>query len=138
LIEITKEDFSVEAVVARLRTGGMGAVVTFIGTVRNESRGRTVDSIEIQVFPEMARAQLEAIRAEALQKFGVRDIAVVHRYGSLKVSENIMMIAVGAGHRGDAFDACRYVIDNIKARVPIWKKEITSEGDFWVEGEGVE
>ena len=138
MIEITEEDFSVEAVVARLRTGGMGAIVTFIGTVRNESRGRAVDRIEIQVYPEMARAQLEAIRAEALEKFGVENIAIVHRYGSLKVSENIMMIAVGAGHRGEAFDACRYVIDNIKARAPIWKKEITSEGDFWVEGEGVE
>ena len=138
MIEITEEDFSVEAVVARLRTDSMGAVVTFIGTVRNESRGRAVDRIEIQVYPEMVRAQLLAIRAEALEKFGVEDIAVVHRYGSLKVSENIMMIAVGAGHRGEAFDACRYVIDNIKARAPIWKKEITSEGDFWVEGEGVE
>ena len=138
MIEITESDFSVEEVVERLRTPSMGAIVTFIGTVRNESRGRAVERIEIQVYPEMARAQLEVIRAEALKKFGVEDIAIIHRHGSLKVLDNIMIIAAGAGHRGEAFDACRFVIENIKRRVPIWKKEITPEGEFWVEGEGIE
>jgi molybdopterin synthase catalytic subunit len=83
----------------------------------------------------MAKAQLEAIREEAMAKYGVEEVAIVHRYGSLKVSENIMMIAVGAGHRPEAFEACRFVLERIKESVPIWKKEITPEGDFWVEGE---
>jgi len=135
MIVITREDFSVDEVLARLRTSEMGALVTFTGVVRNSSRGRDVDRIEIQVYEEMARRQLEAIREEALMRFGVEEVTVIHRHGSLKVSENIMMIAVGAAHRAEAFEACRYVIDEIKKRVPIWKKEITPEGDFWVEGE---
>jgi len=70
-----------------------------------------------------------------MERFGVEEVAVIHRVGSLKVSDDIMMIAVGAAHRAEAFDACRYVLENIKRRVPIWKKEVTPEGDFWVEGE---
>jgi molybdopterin synthase catalytic subunit len=135
MIVITREDFSVDEVLARLRTGEMGALVTFTGVVRNSSRGREVDRIEFQVYEEMARRQLVAIREETLTRFGVEEVTVIHRHGSLKVSENIMMIAVGAAHRAEAFEACRYVIDEIKKRVPIWKKEITPEGDFWVEGE---
>ena len=83
----------------------------------------------------MARRQLEEIREEAIDRFGVEEIAIIHRYGSLEVSDNIMMIAVGGGHRPEAFDACRWVLETIKEKVPIWKKEITPEGDFWVEGE---
>ncbi len=135
MIEVTREDFSVDEVLNRLRARGMGAVVAFVGVVRGESKGRQVERIEIQVYEEMARRQLEAIREEALEKFGVEEIVVIHRFGSLRVSENIMMIAVGAAHRAEAFDACRYVLENVKRRVPIWKKEVTPEGDFWVEGE---
>ena len=135
MIEITREDFSVDEVLGRLLTGGMGAVVTFVGVVRNESKARRVERIEIQVYEEMATKQLETIRNEAMEKFGVGEVAVIHRVGSLEASDNIMMIAVGAAHRAEAFDACRYVLENIKRRVPIWKKEITPEGEFWVEGE---
>jgi molybdopterin synthase catalytic subunit len=135
MIEVTKEDFSVDEVLERLRSGRMGALVTFIGVVRERSKGKDVDRIEIQVYEEMARRQLEEIREEALTKFGVEEIAIIHRYGSLKVSDNIMMIAVGGGHRPEAFTACRWVLETIKEKVPIWKKEITPEGDFWVEGE---
>jgi len=134
MIEVTREDFSVDEVLSRLRARRMGALAVFVGVVRGESKGRQVDRIEIQVYEEMARRQLEAIREEALEKFGVEEIAIIHRFGCLKVSENIMMIAVGASHRAEAFDACRYVLENVKRRVPIWKKEITPEGDFWVEG----
>ena len=135
MIKITRDDFSVEEVLDRLRTGSMGAIVVFIGSVRDEAEGRSVERIEIQVYEEMALKQLEAIRSEAMERFGVEEVDVIHRFGSLNVSENIMMIAVGAAHRAEAFDACRYVLENIKTRVPIWKKEVTPEGDFWVEGE---
>ena len=135
MIKITRDDFSVEEVLDRLRTGSMGAIVVFIGSVRDEAEGRSVERIEIQVYEEMALKQLEAIRSEAIERFGVEEVDVIHRFGSLNVSENIMMIAVGAAHRAEAFDACRYVLENIKTRVPIWKKEVTPEGDFWVEGE---
>jgi molybdopterin synthase catalytic subunit len=135
MIEITREDFSVDEALGQLLTSGMGAVVTFVGVVRGESKGRKVERIEIQVYEEMALKQLKAIRNEAMERFGVEEVAVIHRVGSLETSDNIMMIAVGASHRAEAFDACRYVLENIKRRVPIWKKEITPEGEFWAEGE---
>lgn len=135
MIEVTMEDFSVDEVLGQLRTGRMGALVTFVGSVRDSSEGRPVDRIEIQVYEEMARKQLEAIREEAMERFEVEDVAIIHRYGSLRVSENIMLIAVGASHRPEAFDACRFVLERIKERVPIWKKEVTPDGEFWVEGE---
>ena len=138
MIEVTMENFSVDEVLGRLRTGRMGALVTFVGSVRDISGGKSVDRIEIQVYEEMARKQLEAIREEAMERFGVEEIAIIHRHGSLRVSENIMLIAVGANHRPEAFDACRFVLERIKERVPIWKKEITTDGEFWVEGEHFE
>ncbi|MGD2200954.1 MAG: molybdenum cofactor biosynthesis protein MoaE [Candidatus Bathyarchaeota archaeon] len=138
MIEITREDFSVDNVIKGIKARGMGAVVTFLGVVRDHSRGRDVKRIEIQVYEEMARSQLEEIREEALERFNVEEVAIVHRYGSLRVSENIMMIAVGAGHREEAFEACRYILEAVKERVPIWKKEFTPEGEFWIEGEEYE
>ena len=130
MIDVTREDFSVDEALERLRSRGMGALVTFVGVVRDSSRGKAVNRIEIQVYEEMARRQLEEIREEAIDRFGVEEIAIIHRYGSLEVSDNIMMIAVGGGHRLEAFDACRWVLETIKEKVPIWKKEITPEGGF--------
>ena len=138
MIKVTSEDFSIDDVVGSIRSGGMGAIVTFIGTVRDNSKGRDVDRIEIQVYVEMAMKQLQAIREEAIAKFGVEEVAIVHRYGRLNVSDNIMMIAVGAGHRPEAFEACRYVLETLKEKVPLWKKEFTPEGDYWIEGEEYE
>ena len=138
MIVVTKEDFSVDGVLKELRSREMGALVTFVGVVRGHSQGREVDSIEIQVYEEMAMKQLQAIREDVITRFGVEDVAIVHRYGSLGVSENIMMIAVGAGHRPEAFEACRYVLETIKEKVPLWKKEFTPEGDYWIEGEEYE
>jgi molybdopterin synthase catalytic subunit len=135
MIVLTQEDFSSDEMLGWLKTDEMGALVTFTGIVRNLSKGRTVDRIEIQIYEDMARKQLEDIREEAIEKFTIEKVAIIHRYGNLRVSDNIMMIAVGSGHRAEAFDACRYIIDEIKKRVPIWKKEVTPEGDFWVEGD---
>jgi len=133
MIEITREDFSVDEIVEGLQPRGVGTVLTFVGIVRGNSKGRAIERIEVEVYHEMALKQLESIRGEAIKLFGVEDVAIIHRFGSLKVSDRIMIIAVAAKHRREAFQACRYVIENIKKRVPIWKKEITVEGDFWVE-----
>ena len=138
MIKVTREDFFIDEVVASIRSGGMGAVVTFLGVVRDNAHGRDVDRIEIQVYDEMAVKQLQAIREEAIAKFDVEEVAIVHRYGSLGVSDNIMMIAVGAGHRPEAFEACRFILETIKEKVPLWKKEFTPEGDYWIEGEEYE
>lgn len=135
MIKIQHEDIDVETVLESVKSPSSGGVVTFLGTVRDNAKGHNVEQMSIEVYEEMAYKQLEAIESEAQEKFGVHKIAVVHRYGDLKVGDNIVFIAVAAGHREEAFDACRYIIDELKQRVPIWKKETTPEGEIWVEGE---
>jgi molybdopterin synthase catalytic subunit len=138
MIRVTREDFSVDAVIVGLKSRSTGGVVSFLGVVRGESKGKPVEHIEIEVYEEMAEREFEAIRREAIDRFGVEEVAIVHRYGSLKASENILLVVVASAHRAEAFEACRYVIDEIKMRVPIWKKEVTPEGEWWVESEGFE
>lgn len=133
MIRVTNNDFSVEEELRRLKNPSVGGIVTFVGVVRAESEERLVDSMEIEVYPEMAEKQLQIIRGEAIKKFSVEEILIVHRYGDLMVGDNIVLIAVSARHRDSAFDACRYVIDELKKRVPIWKKEHTPTGACWVE-----
>ena len=135
MIKIQSEDIDITHYLDVARTPDSGGIVTFLGTVRDNAKGRKVAKMSIEVYEAMAVTQLKAIRAEAIEKFGVNEIVVVHRYGDLDVLDNIVFIAVSSGHRKEAFMACMYVIDELKQRVPIWKKEITPEGDFWVEGE---
>ena len=135
MIKIQSEDIDISRYLDMVRTPDSGGIVTFLGTVRDNAKGRKVAKMSIEVYEAMALAQLEAIRSEAIEKFGVNEVLVVHRYGDLDVMDNIVFIAVSSGHRKEAFKACMYVIDELKQRVPIWKKEITPEGDFWVEGE---
>ena len=134
MIKIQKEDFSVDQVLKEIHNESIGGFVSFVGVVRNFSVGRSVVKMEIEIYEEMAAKQLEMIREYALNTYGVEEIAIIHRYGELQVSDNIMMIAVGGKHRAEAFDACRYIIEEIKKKVPIWKKEYTPEGESWVEG----
>ena len=135
MIKIQREDIDIEKEIVSVRTPSTGGIVTFLGTVRNNALGRDVAKMNIEVYEVMALKQLEAIRGEAIEKYGVNEVTVIHRYGELDVMDNIVFISVSAGHRKEAFDACMYIIDELKQRVPIWKKEITAEGDFWVEGE---
>ena len=136
MIRVTKNDFSVDEEIKRLKTPSVGGIVTFVGVVRAESEGQRVDSMEIEVYPGMAEKQLQIVREEAIKKFSVEEILVVHRYGNLRVGDNIVLISVSAGHRDSAFHACKYVIDELKKRVPIWKKEHTPTGACWVEVDG--
>jgi len=135
MIMITRDDFSIDEVVRKVKGRDVGAVVTFLGTVRGESEGRVVERMEVQAYEEMATRQLERIEAEALQKFGVRRTAIIHRTDVLKVSDNVVLIAVGAAHRDEAFKACRFIIEELKKTVPLWKKEYASTGESWVLGE---
>jgi molybdopterin synthase catalytic subunit len=135
MIKIQREDIDISKTLDMVRTPNSGGIVTFLGTVRDNARGRKVAKMSIEVYEVMAMRQLEAIRSEAIDKYGINEVAVVHRYGELDVLDNIVFIAVSSGHRKEAFDACKYFIDELKQRVPIWKKEITPDGDFWVEGE---
>ncbi len=91
--------------------------------------------MELEVYEEVAVRELEAIRDEALREYPIESVDIVHRVGSLRVGENILLIVVGAGHRKEAFDACEYILERIKQSVPIWKKEIGKDGERWVPGE---
>jgi molybdopterin synthase catalytic subunit len=135
VIKIQREDINIKKYLDMVRTPNTGGIVTFLGTVRDNAMGRRIAKMEIEVYEAMAQNQLEAIRGETIEKFGVNEIVLVHRYGELDVMDNIVFIAVSSEHRKEAFSACIYMIDELKQRVPIWKKETTPEGDFWVEGE---
>jgi molybdopterin synthase catalytic subunit len=112
----------------------MGAVVTFSGNVRNHNRGRTVEYLEYDVYRPMAERQLHAIAEEAVERWSCR-IAIQHRVGRLEIGEPSVLVVAACAHRGDAFDACRYAIDTLKERVPIWKREVWEGGEVWIEGE---
>jgi molybdopterin synthase catalytic subunit len=135
VIKIQREDIIIEKCLDMVRTSNTGGIVTFLGTVRDNAMGRRIAKMEIEVYEAMAHDQFEAIRREAIEKFGVNEIVLVHRYGELEVMDNIVFIAVSSEHRTEAFSACMYMIDELKQRVPIWKKETTPEGEFWVKGE---
>ncbi len=135
MIFIQKEEADRKAITDMVQTTASGCVVQFVGVVRDNSEGKEVSNMTVEVYEEMARMQLEAISEECKEKFGVHKVAVVHRYGEFKVGDELVFIAISAGHRREAFEACMYFIDELKQRVPIWKKEVTPDGSYWVEGE---
>jgi molybdopterin synthase catalytic subunit len=132
MIAITSEDFSVDEVIRSMKKKENGAIVSFLGIVRGETEGTLVERLEVQAYEEMALRQLEVIQKDAFQKFDVNQISIIHRRGVLNVTENIVLIAVGGAHRDDSFKACRFVLEELKAKVPLWKKEVTSEGGSWL------
>ncbi len=134
-MRVQREDFSIADEIARIKAVSrrIGGIVSFLGTVRDFSRGKDVEKLEFEYYPGMAEKKLEEIRQLAKEKFDVIEISVIHRYGELGIGENIVLIVAAAEHRADAFKACRYVIDELKKHVPIWKKEHTSEGEVWIE-----
>lgn len=127
------EPIDVSAVVDMVRLAGNGGIATFLGTVRNEADGTAVVGLEYTAYVEMAQKELRRILIEAAAIGSGVDIAAVHRTGSLAVGDVSVVIAAGHAHRGPAFEACRYVIEEIKRRVPIWKRERYADGDSeWV------
>lgn len=112
-----------------------GAVVTFAGTVRDHARGKPVTALEYEAYPPAAEKMLEQIGDEILERWGLKTVAIAHRYGLLQVGETSVVIAVSSAHRDEAFDACRYAIERIKVLVPIWKREIYQDGAVWIGSE---
>lgn len=124
MIEIRNEDFSVDEIVKKLKKPEIGGIVTYLGTVRETSlAGETVERVEFASNENM-RLKLEEIEKRTIDKFDIKDVAIVHRIGSLKVGENILLIAVSSAHRKPAFDTCSHIIDEIKKVHSVWKKEI--------------
>lgn len=130
---ITNDPLDEVAVAQLVERPGVGAVVTFVGRVREHARDHDVLRLEYEAYPEMVEAKFEAIADEARAKFPIADVAIHHRLGTLDVGDVSVVIAVSAEHRAAAFDACRYAIDRLKRIAPIWKKEFTPDGAIWVE-----
>jgi molybdopterin synthase catalytic subunit len=128
LIEITEKEISLDQMIRRARSKDAGAVVTFLGTVRDDG----IEKMEVEAFREAVQAELEAIRDEAMSRFGLKAAEVVHRTGMLAVGESIVAIVCSAAHREAAFSGCIYIIEELKKRAPLWKKEIAGYGDRWV------
>ena len=132
MINITADDFSIDEVLVKTRRPSMGSIVFFLGTARNVTKGNPVEKLEYEADQELAVKELEKIRDETIQKFDVTDVSIIHRVGTLKPGENIVVIAAGSAHRESAFNGCRYVIEELKKRAMIWKKEYLSDRSYWV------
>jgi molybdopterin synthase catalytic subunit len=134
-VSIQTEDFDLSGEVAALRAGdgGVGAVVAFVGTVRDRSGGGAVSGMELEHYPGMTERAIEAMIDEAARRFDVRGARVVHRVGPLAPLDQIVLVAVTSAHRGDAFQACEFLMDYLKTQAPFWKKEHGPEGAHWVD-----
>jgi molybdopterin synthase catalytic subunit len=133
-VRIQQQDFSQDEEIDALRASSkrMGGIATFIGCARDFSEGREVTQISFDAYGSMAVAEMNKLRDEAITKFGLLDARIVHRVGVVGAGDQIVFIAAGAEHRAPALQACQWLIDELKRRVPIWKKEITPQGDAWV------
>ena len=134
-VRVQRENFSLDVEIDRVRARSkrIGGIVTFLGTARDWSKGHAVSGITFEHYEGMAQKKLREIRARALKQFGVLEVLILHRYGTIEVGENIVLIVVGSEHRAEAFKACQWCIDELKQITPIWKLEQTPEGQVWVE-----
>ncbi len=134
-IRIQTHDFDLSAEVAQLRAGSpmVGAVVSFIGTVRDMNDGMRVAEMELEHYPGMTEKALEDIVTQAKGRWNIVDALVVHRVGPLKPLDQIVLVAVTSTHRGEAFTACEFIMDYLKTQAPFWKKEQTPQGARWVD-----
>jgi molybdopterin synthase catalytic subunit len=135
LVRVQRENFSIDTEIDRVRRRStrIGGIATFLGTARDRSKGRDVSRITFEHYEGMAQKKLRDIRERALTDFDIIEVLILHRYGPIDIGENIVLIVVGAEHRADAFQACRWCIDELKRITPIWKLEQTPEGQVWVE-----
>jgi molybdopterin synthase catalytic subunit len=134
-VSIQSADFDLGAELAELRAGdhGVGAVASFVGTVRERSEGQQVSAMELEHYPGMTERAIEQMIDTALTRFDIRAARVVHRVGLLQAGEQIVLVAVTSAHRGQAFQACEFLMDYLKTQAPFWKKETTPTGARWVD-----
>ncbi len=132
---IVREVIDTSRILADLKHRDDGAALVFEGVVRNQTRGRKTVYLDYEAYEAMALERMEELSLQAVQRFQVRDVAIVHRLGRLEIGETSVLIAVASAHRAAAFDACRWLIDTLKRTVPIWKKEHFEDGAVWADGE---
>jgi molybdopterin synthase catalytic subunit len=131
MIAIQTDDVDIGALIAAAKKQGTGAIVVFDGVVRDDE----ITEMELEAYEEIALHELEKIARDATEQFRLLHVDIIHRIGRLLVGENILIIVVSAGHRPEAYAGSRYIIEEIKKGVPIWKKELTKQGGRWVPGE---
>ena len=134
MYKITNKAIQPHDLFEAVRAPKHGAIATFAGTVRDQTEGRATTHLEYEAYPAMAEKIMERIGEEAKSKWPIGKVAILHRLGRLELEEISVLIAVGAGHRREAMEACLYIIDKLKEIVPIWKKEYGSDGEYWVDG----
>lgn len=135
-VRVQHEDFDLARELADLRVGAdeAGAIASFVGTVRrSSSRGEVLEAMTLEHYPAMTQSSLEAIAREARERWPVLAVCIIHRVGTLRPGEQIVLVGVSARHRGDAFLACEFIMDYLKTRAPFWKKERTAQGAYWVD-----
>ena len=134
-VSIQTPDFDLSAEVAALRAGDarVGAVCAFVGTVRDRNDGQSVSTMELEHYPGMTEKAIEAMIDAAHQRFNVHGVRVIHRVGVLQPQDQIVLVAVTSAHRGEAFQACEFLMDYLKTQAPFWKKEQTPAGARWVD-----
>ncbi|MCT9127457.1 molybdopterin synthase catalytic subunit MoaE [Cupriavidus gilardii] len=134
-VRVQREDFDLGAEVAALRAGrpGVGAVASFIGTVRDVNDGSPVQAMELEHYPGMTEKALERIEAVARERWALEGVTIIHRVGPLRPQDQIVLVAVASAHRGNAFAACEFIMDYLKSEAPFWKKESTPDGARWVD-----
>ena len=134
-VRVQSQDFDLSVEVAALRANNpaIGAVVSFVGTVRDMNEGASVAEMELEHYPGMTEQSIEAIVARACERWPLYGARVVHRVGPLLPLEQIVLVACSAAHRGAAFAACEFIIDYLKTEAPFWKKELTPDGARWVD-----
>ena len=135
MVRIQTEDFSMDEEVKKVMASSksIGGVSTFLGTARDISKGKDIELLSFEHYHGMAEKKLKELRDEMLDNYDIIELSIIHRVGDIKPGENIVLIVAAARHRAAAFDACEACIDELKRVVPIWKKETTTSGDYWVE-----
>jgi molybdopterin synthase catalytic subunit len=134
-VSIQQEDFDVGAEIAALRRedAGVGAVCSFIGTVRDRNDGSTVTAMELEHYPGMTEKAIESMIDDAFRRFDIRGVRVIHRVGPLQLQDQIVLVVVTSVHRGESYQACEFLMDYLKTQAPFWKKESTPQGERWVD-----
>lgn len=139
-VSIQTQDFDLGVEVAALHAGngGVGAIVSFVGTVRDRGQDQAISQMELEHYPGMTERAIEVMVDEAHKRFDILGARVIHRVGLLQPLEQIVLVAVTSRHRGQAFQACEFLMDYLKTQAPFWKKETTSEGARWVDARSVD
>jgi molybdopterin synthase catalytic subunit len=139
-VRVQTQDFDAGFEISQLRNArkDTGAVVSFIGQVRDLNDGDTVSLLTLEHYPGMTEKALEAIVSQAQSRWDIFDSVVIHRVGALQPTDQIVLVAVSSAHRGEAFKACEFIMDYLKTEAPFWKKEVTSQGERWLDAKSTD